>query len=41
MKVTLFRPFPDQYRFMDAELVGLLEAKLWHLLPEKHAADRR
>jgi predicted protein tyrosine phosphatase len=32
---------PDHYRFMDPELVRLLEAKLWHLLPEARAAERR
>ena len=32
---------PDHYRFMDAELVRLLEAKLWRLLPEARAAERR
>jgi len=32
---------PDHYRLMDPELVSLLEAKLWHLLPAARAAERR
>lgn len=40
-KRVLCLGIPDRYRFMDPELVRLLEAKLWELLPERDAAERR